>query len=438
MKKPLLSRLCALAFMFCACATAFAGFGENNLAPIAAPRLFVAKGATDAKGTFSCVNYGTNPVTSYRYTATVNGQVVEEKEVKLTEPINVNDFGKLLVKVPTFNQLGDHQLVCNITHVNGKPNTTTFSSSTLDITVVTKVPTCRVVFEDYTAMWCRYCPRATAIMEYLTKKHPDDFIGIAVHQGDPMSIGGYKRPVVGRIGLPYVWSSRTEKVGGNTGEEAYQKVKARGAVMDIDVKAQWDASSKAIKVQSTTTFRTNLPNANYALAYVVIEDGVHNASWGQANTFNGETGLLAENKEFGPFVKEDRVVYGLKYNHVARTFLGIDNGLAGSLPNKVVADQAIKHEATFNGIGRSWTAQNKNNLRVVVMVIDNTTHNIANAARCQITPYGTTAISSANATAERVEVARFNLKGQRISAPERGINIVKYSDGTVEKVRVRQ
>ena len=82
MKKPLLSRLCALAFMFCACATAFAGFGENNLAPIAAPRLFVAKGAIDAKGTFSCVNYGTNPVTSYRYTATVNGQVVEEKEVK--------------------------------------------------------------------------------------------------------------------------------------------------------------------------------------------------------------------------------------------------------------------------------------------------------------------------------------------------------------------
>ena len=398
MKKQLLLRLCALITMFYVSITAFAAFGENNLAPIAAPRLFVAKGATDAKGTFTCVNYGSNSVTSYRYKTTMNGKVVEEKDVKLAEPIKAGDYGQIQVKVPALNQMGDYQLVCEITLVNGKPNTTTFSSSTLDITM------------------CQYCPRATAIMEYLTKKHPDDFIGIAVHQGDPMSIGGYKSPVVGRIGLPYVWSSRTEKVGGNTGEEAYQKVKARGAVMDIDVKAQWDASGKAIKVQSTTTFRTNLPNANYALAYVVIEDGVHNASWYQANAFNGETGLLAENQEFGPFVK----------------------GLAGSLPNKVVADQAIKHEATFNGIGESWTAQNKNNLRVVVMVIDNTTHNIANAARCQITPYGTTAISAANATAERVEVARFNLNGQRLSAPEKGINIVKYSDGTVEKVRVRQ
>ena len=437
MKKPLLSRLCALAFMFCACATAFAGFGENNLAPIAAPRLFVAKDATDAKGTFSCVNYGTNPVTSYRYTATVDGKVVEEKEVKLTEPINVNDFGKLLVKVPTFNQLGDHQLVCNITHVNGKPNTTTFSSSTLDITVVTQVPTCRVVFEDYTAMWCQYCPRATAIMEYLTKKHPDDFIGIAVHQGDKVAIGGYKTPVVGKFGLPYVWASRRTKVSGYTGEEPYQQAKAIGAMMDIDVKAEWNASGNGINVQSTTTFRTNMSNANYALAYVVVEDGMHNASWSQANSYDGLTDLLKENEEMAVFVKGGRVVYGLKYNHVARAFLGIDSGMEGSLPNNVVADRDIKHKATFDGVGSNWKPQNKKNLRVVVMVIDNTTHNVVNGAHCPIKPYNTTGVATTKNTDQRVEVARFNLKGQRLSAPERGINIVKYSDGTVEKVNER-
>lgn len=437
MKKTLLSRLCVLAFMFCACATAFAGFGENNLAPIAAPRLFVAKGATDAKGTFSCVNYGTNSVTSYRYTATVNGQVVEEKEVKLAEPINVNDFGKLLVKVPTFNQLGDHQLVCNITHVNGKPNTTSFSTSTLDITVVTKVPTCRVVFEDYTATWCQYCPRATAIMEYLTKKHPDDFIGIAVHQGDKMGIGGYKTPAVGKFGLPYVWASRRTKVSGYTGEEPYQQAKARGAMMDIDVKAEWNASGNAMNVKSTTTFRTNMSKANYALAYVVVEDGMHNASWSQANSYDGLTDLLEENEEMAVFVKGGRVIYGLKYNHVARAFLGIDSGMEGSLPKNVVADRGIKHQATFEGVGRNWTPQNKKNLRVVVMVIDNSTNSIVNGAHCPIKPYNTTGVATTKNTAQRVEVARFNLKGQRLSAPEKGINIVKYSDGTVEKVNER-
>ena len=438
MRKPLLLRLCALTLMLFAYATAFAAFGENNLAPIASPRLFVAKGATDAKGTFSCVNYGSKPVTSYRYTTTMNGKVVEEKEVKLAEPINAGDFGKLLVKVPTLNQLGDQQLVCNITHVNGKPNETTFSSSTLDITVLTKVPTCRVVFEDYTAMWCRYCPRATAIMEYLTKKHPDDFIGIAVHQGDKIAIADYKRPQVDKFGLPYVWASRRAKVSGYTGEELYQESKARGAMMDIDVKAEWDASGSTINVQSTTTFRTNMSKANYALAYVVVEDGMHNASWCQLNAFSGYTELLEENEELGVFIKGSGEVYGLKYNHVARAFLGVDSGMEGSLPNNVVADRDIKHTATFDGVGSNWKPQNKKNLRVVVMVIDNTTHNVVNGAHCPIKPHDPTGIATANATPERVEVARFNLNGQRLSAPEKGINIVNYSDVTVEKVRVRR
>ncbi len=437
MRKPLLLRLCALTLMLFAYATAFAVFGENNLAPIASPRLFVAKGATDAKGTFSCVNYGSKPVTSYRYTTTMNGKVVEEKEVKLAEPITAGDNGTLLVKVPILNQLGDQQLVCNITHVNGKPNETTFSSSTLDITVLTKVPTCRVVFEDYTAMWCPNCPRATAIMEYLTKKHPDDFIGIAVHQGDKVAIGGYKTPVVGKFGIPYVWASRRTKVSGYTGEEPYQQAKARGAMMDIDVKAEWNASGNAINVQSTTTFRTNMPNANYALAYVVVEDGMHNASWSQANSYDGLTDLLEENEEMAVFVNGARNVYGLKYNHVARVFLGIDSGMEGSLPNNVVADRDIKHKATFDGVGSNWKPQNKKNLRVVVMVIDNTTHNVVNGAHCPIKPHDPTGIANTKATAERVEVARFNLKGQRLSAPERGINIVKYSDGTVEKKNER-
>ena len=437
MKKPLLSRLCALTLMLCAYATAFAAFGENNLAPIASPRLFVARGATGAQATFTCVNYGSKPVTSYRYTTTMSGKVVEEKDVKLAEPIAAGDNGTLLVKVPILNQLGDQQLVCNITHVNGKPNEATFSSSTLDITVLTKVPTCRVVFEDYTAMWCQYCPRATAIIEYLTKKHPDDFIGIAVHQYDKIGINGYKPPVVGKFGLPYVWASRRAKVSGYTGEEFYQQAKAIGAMMDIDVKAEWNASGNGINVQSTTTFRTNMSNANYALAYVVVEDGMHNASWYQANSYDGLTGLLAENEEMDVFVKGGRVVYGLKYNHVARAFLGIDSGMEGSLPKNVVADRGIKHQAMFEGVGMNWTPQNKKNLRVVVMVLDNSTNSIVNGAHCPIKPYNTTGVATTKNTDQRVEVARFNLKGQRLSAPEKGINIVKYSDGTVEKVNER-
>jgi len=46
-------------------------------------------------------------------------------------------------------------------------------------------------------------------------------------------------------------------------------------------------------------------------------------------------------------------------------------------------------------------------------------------------------IHTANDTAAKVEVARFTVDGKRISAPVKGINIVKYADGTVRKVIVR-
>jgi hypothetical protein len=35
------------------------------------------------------------------------------------------------------------------------------------------------------------------------------------------------------------------------------------------------------------------------------------------------------------------------------------------------------------------------------------------------------------------EVARYNLNGQRVDAPTKGINIVKYSDGSSRKVLVK-
>lgn len=38
---------------------------------------------------------------------------------------------------------------------------------------------------------------------------------------------------------------------------------------------------------------------------------------------------------------------------------------------------------------------------------------------------------------EKVEVARYNANGQRLNAPERGLNIIKFSDGTVKKVMVK-
>ena len=45
--------------------------------------------------------------------------------------------------------------------------------------------------------------------------------------------------------------------------------------------------------------------------------------------------------------------------------------------------------------------------------------------------------TSGNTVSNAVEVSRYNLSGQLLSKPEKGINIVKYSNGTTRKETVR-
>ena len=45
-------------------------------------------------------------------------------------------------------------------------------------------------------------------------------------------------------------------------------------------------------------------------------------------------------------------------------------------------------------------------------------------------------ISSTDAAANRHEVARYTVDGRRINQPQKGLNIIKYSDGSVKKVVV--
>lgn len=400
-------------------------------------RMFVKTGASGHKNTFIMHNYGNIEQKNFHYKATLNGKVVEEKTVTFVTPLKASQMASLTISIPPQSKAGDYELVLDVTQINGKPNGSPGKIAKLPITAMNKLPTCRVVFEDYTANWCPWCPSGIAIMRQMAKKHPSDFIGIVVHDGDVMGIKGYKVPATPYSGRPTIWASRANKVEGFTGELYYQMAKQRGAMMDVDVKAQWNRQGKSIDVQSTTTFRATTNNARYALAYVLIENRIQRNDWAQRNGYSGSTSYLGLNPELDYFIKSSDPIKNFVFEDVARSHIGIANGLDGSLPQSVVADRPIVHKSALNGIGDWVTVFNKNNLTVVVLVIDNTTHSIVNAARCVVKPYTATDIETPQATVERVEVARFNLTGRRLSAPEPGVNIIKYSDGSVEKVFVR-
>ena len=54
-----------------------------------------------------------------------------------------------------------------------------------------------------------------------------------------------------------------------------------------------------------------------------------------------------------------------------------------------------------------------------------------------IVEFDPTGIDKTTTSTDVEEVARYSVNGQRLSAPTKGLNIVKYSDGSVKKVTVR-
>ena len=54
-----------------------------------------------------------------------------------------------------------------------------------------------------------------------------------------------------------------------------------------------------------------------------------------------------------------------------------------------------------------------------------------------IVEFEATGIDKTTISTDVEEVARYSVNGQRLSAPTKGLNIVKYSDGSVKKVTVR-
>ena len=55
----------------------------------------------------------------------------------------------------------------------------------------------------------------------------------------------------------------------------------------------------------------------------------------------------------------------------------------------------------------------------------------------KIVEFDATGIDKVTTSTDAKEVSRYSVNGQRLSAPAKGLNIVKYSDGSVKKVAVQ-
>ena len=240
-----------------------------------------------------------------------------------------------------------------------------------------------IVFEEGTGTWCGWCPRGEVAMEYMENTNGAQFIGIAVHNGDPMTLSAYDNGVdlSGYPGSNIDRALLGESVSNANWGSIYNARK--DIVVPADISVVSSGSNSSVVLDVSATFYTVFAASNYRLAVVLYEDGVTGTASGynQANYYSGGgSGVMGGYESLGDPVPAAQMVY----NNVGRALLGGYDGQAGSVPAAVTDLMTASY--TFNYTVPS--SQNRENMHAVALLIDQTNGEIVNAGEIPIATLG--------------------------------------------------
>lgn len=400
-----------------------------------------SKGSYDLPLTVS--NAGNNGISSLTVRSTV-GDVVSECEVKPEKTITgIGKDYSFVANIKTPDVTGSFDIKVEIVKVNGAEIAEP-ATATGKMLLISRIVEHKVFYEEFTGMWCGWCPRGYVACEKIKQVYGDKVVVVAAHNGDALECKDYAKVIKMVSGFPGCIIDRTLNVDPYYGSseadfgvsEDINKLKAIAPIAEIEAKPVIDGD--ILTANAEVKFLFSGDASNYAIGYVITEDGMTNSKWAQANNYAQFKGQGLEDIEplFDQWVNGKSQVKGIPYGEVAIAAKGIETGVAGSVPSSVQEDVAIAHSVEFD-LSKYKKIQNRDNMNLIVVLFDTTTGVVVNADLTKFTD-ATAGIEGVESDNENVEeVARYTVDGARINGTQKGINIVKYSDGSVKKVLVK-
>ena len=198
----------------------------------------------------------------------------------------------------------------------------------------------RVVAEEGTGTWCPWCPRGTVFMKLMEDTYDDRFVGIAVHNGDPMTVTEYDNYVgafPGFTGYPGVIVDRATVVDPSGMESPIVTRLQEEVNSTFGIQATYDEELKELVATVTVNAKNDLPS-NRRLVVALVEDGVTGtgAAYAQANAYaGGGNGTMGGYENLPSPVPASQMVY----DDVARALFTPANGM--SLGEEITAGNSM-------------------------------------------------------------------------------------------------
>ena len=380
-------------------------------------------------------NNGQQTINSLSYTVTTNGATSAEKTVN-TPAIAFNNAEYVQFNLGTDTEAAKYEKTITITKVNGEPNAAANPSVSGTVILLSERPVHVPVVEEFTGTWCGWCPVGFEGMKWLHETYGDKVVLIAAHAGDVMQLDDYAPILNMAENYPSSFINRMLAVYPHPEYfKYYMPIFLEDYVVPggVELTANWtDDSQTTIQMNATTTFRYNDDNGAYGVAFVLVEDGLTGtgSNWAQANYLSNDQNYA----DMTFWYNSPSKVTGLEFDHVPVGAWGIGSGMEQSVPTSFVADQALPFSYNADITSKNLI-QDKSKLSVVALLIDKSNGSIINAAKTSINSNPTAINTVGNTTA--TEAARYTLDGRQVSAAQRGLNIIRLSDGTVRKVMMK-
>lgn len=391
--------------------------------------------------TFPIENAGKNPLSSIRVNSGAYGFDVTGQKYTFENPLEgIGAKAEVTIKTNMPDVPGMYEFFIEIEEVNGEMLEEPVVTK-LNVKVLSEKVQRRPFIEVFTGMWSGWHPRAMISLEKLKGIYGDDISCVAVHVSDVISSEDYS-PIYGNIqGFPSAHLDRKylliDPYYGSVDTEfgINDDVKNANAVTPVaDVSADISLDGEIIDATANVRFLYEDDDSHYSVGYVLVEDGMQNEKWIQRNYYGDLKGEGIEETEplFEPWVNAEEEVTGVVYDNVAVAAQGIEKGVDGSIPSSVKNGETYVSTVTFD-LSKYPVIQNPENLRIIVILFDTKTGIVENSASARLNVK--TSVKGVD-TEDVVETARYAVDGSMISAPQKGINIVKYSDGSTKKVVV--
>lgn len=346
------------------------------------------EGGNDFSLTGKVENLGSSPVTSFDVSYTIDGG---SPEVYSVTGVNIPLGGSYDFTHGTpinLSATGSHAIVTTIENINGSVDQDiTNNTLTKYVGVVPFIPLKKVIGEEATGTWCGWCVRGICFMNYMRETYPETWIGVAVHNNDPMTNSVYDDAISSIIpNFPGYPSGTIDRSGDNfydpeEFEAGYlDRINAISPGTLNITNFNWDPGTRVVTFDVQSEFIVDV-NSELRFGAIITEDSLYGtaSNWGQTNYYaGGGNGPMCGFESLPATVPASQMVY----DHVAREILDTPYGTEGSIVAPVTAGLTKSYTYTYT-IPANW---NYDKLTFIGILLDATTGEILNC-NSLMTPY---------------------------------------------------